>query len=195
VRVAALARGVSAEPGWAGEVRTAVEREGPVDAMLFPIGASRKDDRGTLGEQATLDLLGTNLAGVMHLVAAMLPGMLERRGGCIVGFGSIAAARGRGQNVVYSAAKSGLRTYFQSLRHIGASAGVRVHFYTVGYMDTQQSFGKRLPLPAASPHSVARRVVAGLDRPSRTAHVPRFWAVVELIVRLAPFFLFKRLKG
>jgi short-subunit dehydrogenase len=195
VRAAALARGVSAGPGWAREVRAAAEAEGPIDALLFPVGASRDDDRGALGEQATMDLLGTNLAGVMHLVAAMLPGMLERRGGCIVGFGSIAAARGRGQNVVYSAAKSALRTYFQSLRHIGDAAGVRVHFYTVGYMDTQQSYGKRLPLPVASPQSVARRVVAELDQPSHSSHVPRFWALVELIVRLAPFSVFKRLKA
>jgi short-subunit dehydrogenase len=111
-----------------------------------------------------------------------------------VGFGSIAAVRGRSANVVYSAAKRALESYFESLRHRLTSAKVRVQFYRLGYMDTQQSFGKRLLLPKASPEQIARDVVRNLDRDVGFTTRPRFWIAVSLIVRCLPWALFRRLK-
>ncbi|QJR16509.1 SDR family NAD(P)-dependent oxidoreductase [Usitatibacter palustris] len=191
IAVRTLARSVTAEAGWASEVRALAEKDAPVDYLLFPVGASRDDDTGMLADDRALELFGANLIGITHLAGAFLPGMLARKSGCIAGFGSIAAARGRAKNVIYSASKSALRTYFESLMHIGAAHGLRVHFYVIGYLDTQQSYGKRLPLPVASPASVAERVVASLDGRSHVAHLPRFWFLVEAIVRAVPFFVYR----
>ena len=195
VRVDCVARAVSAGPGWAREVSEAAMRGAPPDYALFPIGASREDDAPGLPEEAAVDLVGTNFLGIVHLAFALLPAMIEARGGTLVGFGSIAGARGRSRNVVYSAAKSGLRTLFESLRHLGAASGVQVQFYVIGYMDTQQTYGKRLALPVASPQAVADAVVANLGRGSRVAHLPWFWGPVERLLRAMPFTLVSRIKA
>ena len=104
-------------------------------------------------------LVNANLVSVMAAVGQFLPAMLARNGGNIVGIGSVAALRGRGGNVAYAAAKRGLESYFESLRHRTASTGVRVQFYRLGDVDTALIFGRRLPFP------LARRGRGGAHRP------------------------------
>ena len=195
VRVEHFSCVVSAAAGWVPALVEAARRDGVPDHVLFPIGASRDDDDGALGEAQALDILGTNVVGVMHLAAAIFPVMASVGRGSLVGFGSIAAARGRSRNVVYSAAKSALRTYFESLRHLGRARGIEVQFYVVGYLRTQQSFGKRLPLPAASPQQAARQVVDRLGRGSCVQHLPRFWGPIEWLLRMLPFAIFARINS
>jgi short-subunit dehydrogenase len=76
----------------------------------------------------------------------------------------VAATRGRATNVVYSASKRALQTYFEGLRHASVGTPVRVQFYVVGYLDTNLAFGRRTLLPRADPEGLAARVVRDLDR-------------------------------
>ena len=66
--------------------------------------------------------------------------------GVIVGFGSIAGARGRSRNIVYAAAKRGLQTYFESLRHGHLPSALRVQFHRLGFLRSNLTFGMKLPL-------------------------------------------------
>jgi NAD(P)-dependent dehydrogenase (short-subunit alcohol dehydrogenase family) len=118
--------------------------------------------------------------------------LIESGGGNIVGFGSVAAIRGRGANVVYAAAKRGLESYFESLRHRTAASGVRVQFYPLGYVATQMSFGHPMRFPVAAPEWIARRVADGLDRDLGLVHLPRFWAGIAPVVRAVPWRLYRK---
>ena len=162
--------------------------------LLFPVGLADPSDDCFLPEARTVDLIHANLTSVITTVATLLPKMIESGGGNIVGFGSVAAVRGRGANVVYAAAKRGLESYFESLRHRTASSGVRVQFYRLGYVATQMSYGRPLPFPLATPEWVARHVADGLGRDLGVVHLPRFWAGVTLAVRAVPWSLYRKLK-
>ena len=96
----------------------------------------------------------------------------------------------------YAAAKRGLASYFQSLRHRLADTGVVAQFFIIGYMSSQQSFGKKLLLPVVTPEAVAARVLAAvrLERPL-TAHLPSFWWAVEAMIRILPWRIFNRMKA
>ncbi len=65
----------------------------------------------------------------------------------MVGFGSIAAARGRSGNVVHASSKRALESYFESLRHAWAGQGPRVQFYILGYLDTSLASGRTKLFP------------------------------------------------
>jgi short-subunit dehydrogenase len=162
--------------------------------LLFPVGLADLSDDCLLPEAKAVDLIHANLTSVIAAVAALLPKMMESGVGNIVGFGSVAAMRGRGSNVVYAAAKRGLESYFESLRHRTASSGVRVQFYRLGYVATQMSYGRPLPFPLAAPQWIARRVVDGLGRDLGVVHLPRFWAGITLAVRAVPWRLYRNLK-
>jgi short-subunit dehydrogenase len=198
----ALAHGVSVQTaavrvgddGWLAAMTQALERFGPPDALLFPIGVSSALDDGTLPAQAARVLWEVNFTAIVDIVAQVLPAMRERGSGHIVGFGSVAQDRGRGTNVVYAAAKRALTSYFESLRHLVSDTDIRVQLYQLGYVDTQQTFGKRLLFPASSPRYVAERVVNRMGGSGGVYYLPGYWRLVTAALRWTPWALFRRLK-
>ncbi|MGB0132650.1 SDR family NAD(P)-dependent oxidoreductase [Dokdonella sp.] len=191
VRTLSMDLAATADPGT--RVIGALKEMPAASALLLPAGMSRQDDEGQLGATAIGQLLAINLHAPMAIAHALLPVLLESRG-VIVGFGSIAGARGRSRNVVYAAAKRGLETYFESLRHRYPPNELRVQFHRLGFVSSNLTFGKKLPLPVATPEEVAQAVVRLLPRASFDRHTPRWWSLVSLLVRWMPWFVFRRMK-
>lgn len=189
--VLALDLAGAADPG--ARILAALDGLPPLDAVLLVAGQSRADDDLTLGPAAIGQLIAINLHAPLAIAHALLPRLLESRG-VIVGFGSIAAARGRGRNVVYATAKRGLESFFESLRQHHRPRELRVQFHRLGFLRSNLTWGQRLPLPAAEPDAVARRVVDALDRGSFARHEPRHWALVTFVLRCLPWFVFRRMK-
>lgn len=194
VAVATLALDLAGEANPGARVLHALADLAAPSALLLAVGHSRTDDDLSLGAAAIGQLLAINLHAPIAIVHALLPLLLESRA-TIVGFGSIAAARGRGRNVVYAAAKRGLDTFFESLRQRYLPRELRVQFYRLGFLRSNLTFGMRLPLPAAEPDAVARKVVRQLANASFDCYEPRKWALVALIIRCLPWFAFRRMKG
>ena len=159
--------------------------------------ADRLDGRGlTTAPRAGLAerLLRTNFLSVVAVVARFLPELRRRPRASVVGFGSVAAARGRRANLVYASAKRALQTYFEGLRHACAGTPVRVSFWVPGYLDTNLAFGRSTPLPRADPARLAARVVRDLGQREGVAVPSRAWRPSPLPCRWSRF-LFKRLKA
>jgi decaprenylphospho-beta-D-erythro-pentofuranosid-2-ulose 2-reductase len=196
VRVVALGldlgrAGVDLEP-----LTRAADALGGADQLLLPIGwtAEAAHDDATLDPDTAERLLRTNFLSVAAVVARFLPALRCRHGARVVGFGSVAAARGRRANLVYASAKRALQTYFEGLRHACADTPLRVQFWVPGYLDTNLAFGRNTPLARADPARFVRRVVARLGDGDFVVYYPRWWRPLCAAARLAPWVLFKRLK-
>jgi short-subunit dehydrogenase len=172
---------------------SAAETFGCFDGMFFPVGLSRPDDLGLLPFAKVQQLFDVNLVTIVGVIGQFLPGLLASDHGVIVGFGSVAAIRGRRANIVYAAAKRGLESYFESLRHLAANTKVRVQFYKLGYISTQQSFGKKLLFPQISPQLVAKTVVNNLESNHGIIYLPRFWSIIAHFISTLPWFIFRRI--
>jgi len=192
VRALALDLGREADPG--ARIVTALDGMPPVSALLLPIGYSREDDDLSLDAAGIGQLLAVNLHAPLAIVHALLPTLTEAHG-TIVLFGSVAAARGRGRNVVYASAKRALVSLYESLCQRYRPRELRVQMYLLGFVATNLTYGARLPLPSADPEVLARTIVRRLGRGSSIRHLPRWWALVTLIVRWLPWALYRRLKG
>ncbi len=191
VGILALDLAANADPG--ARVLEALAELPPPSALLLPLGMSRSDDDGSLAVGAIGQLLAINLHAPLAISHALLPSLLETHGS-IVGFGSIAGARGRSRNIVYATAKRGLETFFESLRHRHLPSALRVQFYRLGFLRSNLTFGMKLALPAAEPEDVARKVVKALRRDSFDHYEPRWWGMIALIIRCLPWFAFRRMK-
>jgi decaprenylphospho-beta-D-erythro-pentofuranosid-2-ulose 2-reductase len=174
-------------------VVSAAREFGSVDLLLFSMGLAEENDTGFLNEAAALRLIRVNFLSQVNLTTALWPALLARERAAVVGFGSVAAVRGRGRNVVYAAAKRALASYFESLRHLAVGTNIRVHFYYLGYLDTQQTFGKVLPLPRTSSERLASLVLDRLESNSGPVYYPWFWGPISWLLRCLPWFLYKRL--
>lgn len=170
-------------------------RETTIDVALFPVGVSIESDVIGAPVQDQIELVSANLLGVMAATSVLAGAMRAAGTGRIVAFSSIAASRGRPRNAAYAAAKRGLESWCESLRADLVGGGVEVSWYIIGYMETNLSYGQRLPLPVATPKSVARRVIADLDRPGGRRFAPRWWQPITVVVRLLPFALFRKVKA
>jgi short-subunit dehydrogenase len=194
VGVRALALDLAREANPGARIAAALEGIAAPSALLLPIGHSRPDDELALDAAAIGQLLAINLHAPLAIVHALLPRLVETRG-TVVLFGSVAAVRGRGRNVVYAAAKRGLDSLYESLRQRYRPAELRVQAYRLGFLATNLTHGLRLPLPAAEPAAVARIVVERLARGSSRRYLPRRFALVALLVRALPWPLYRRMRG
>lgn len=165
----------------------------PLTGVLLPAGMNRPDDAAGQDAGAMIALTHANYTNLCRIVDHYLPRLQRAPGGLIVGFGSVAATRGRKRNVAYSAAKRALSSYFESLRHALAGSGIAVQFYVLGYLDTNLAFGQRTPLPKASPQRLAELVYHRRQSDFGVLYYPRFWRPVCTVLRWLPWPIFRRL--
>lgn len=177
-----------------GRLKQAVRELGGADALLLPIGWTAVSDDPATPADVIERLVRTNLLSVTAIVAELLPELQQKPRASVVGFGSVAAARGRGKNMTYAASKRALQTWFEGLRQNCAGSPVRVSFYVLGFLDTSLAFGRRTPLPRADPTRLAARVVRDLGREGVWYH-PRAWRLVGALLQLLPFAIYKRLRA
>ncbi|MGA9342137.1 MAG: SDR family NAD(P)-dependent oxidoreductase [Rhodanobacteraceae bacterium] len=194
VATRALALDLAREPDPGARVIASLGALPAPTALLLPVGNSSGGDDFSLDAVAVGKLVAINLHVPLAIVHALLPSLLETHA-VIVGFGSVAAARGRSRNVVYAAAKRGLDSLFESLRHRYRPQELRVQFYRLGFVRSNLTFGQELPLPAAEPSAIARTVVRRLRGRSGDWYLPRWWAIVALLVKLLPLRIYRRLKN
>jgi short-subunit dehydrogenase len=166
----------------------------PIDGLLFPVGAVNERDDGQLAGDDVDRLVRVNLTSVMSITGRLLARMIEQGRGVIVGFGSVAATRGRSRNVAYSAAKRALESHFESLRHACEARGIVVTLYVVGFMDTNQAFSQRLLLRPSQPARLAERVCRELGRRRGKNYLPRWWRIATAVLRALPWPVFRRMR-
>jgi short-subunit dehydrogenase len=156
---------------------------------------------GIMPEQATMDAdagqalacIDTGFAGAVAVLQTLAPELEKRRGGVIVGVGSVAGDRGRLKNYIYGATKAGLHTYLAGLRNrLGRSGG---HVVTVkpGFVDTAMTFGLPGMFLVASPDAVARACLKAAAKRRDVIYVPGFWWPIMAVIKAIPEGVFKRL--
>jgi NAD(P)-dependent dehydrogenase (short-subunit alcohol dehydrogenase family) len=121
----------------ADSVRAAVDRAGPLDALVNNAGF------GVVGpvERVALDdarrCMETNLFGAARMVQAVLPGMRERGTGTIVNVSSVAGRVGVPLDGFYSASKWALEGLSETLHFEVAHFGIRVRIVEPGFFETE----------------------------------------------------------
>ncbi len=103
---------------------------------------ARKLDWETV--QRTLDV---NVNGAAATLCAVLPQMVARGRGHLVGVSSLAAYRGLPGNAAYSASKAFLATFCESLRVDLQGTGVRVTSLHPGFVKSEMTAKNRDPMP------------------------------------------------
>jgi short-subunit dehydrogenase len=197
IRYGVKARPVAADAGegdaYLERIAETAREWGEVDGLLFPIGTVADADDCAFEPDRARRLWRVNYECIVSAITRFLPDLMSGRPITIVGFGSVAGERGRRQNVAYSAAKRGLRSFFESLRHHCAGSRVVVQFYVLGYVDTELARGRPTPLPKGDPERLSALVARNLGRDVGVVYFPRFWRPAALALRLLPWSVWKRL--
>jgi len=195
IKVDIIPADISAGNEYLDEVEEVINNVGGLDGIFCPVGAVSDPDDLCLHADGVRFLTNVNYLSVASLITRLWPSLVQRsRRTVVVGFGSVAAVRGRSQNIAYSAAKRGLMSFFESLRHAAANSNVVVQFYILGYLDTNLAFGKNTLLLRAKPERLCQQIVNNLQKDFGTTYYPRYWGFISLLLKVTPWFLFKRMK-
>ncbi len=115
-----------------------VQRFGPIDILVNNAGSlvGRVGIRD-LTEAHLDDVMALNLKSAVLASQAVVPSMIERRGGTIINVVSIAGHTGGGPGAgAYAAAKAALTSYTKALARELGPHGVRVNAVSPGTIDT-----------------------------------------------------------
>lgn len=130
-------------------VRTGIERimqeAGGIDVLVNNAGIERSGSVEELALAEFRAVMETNYFGALRCIQAVLPGMRERRRGCIINIASIAGRIACSPLAPYTASKFALEALSESLAQEMKPFNVRVAIVEPGIIDT--AMARRIESP------------------------------------------------
>jgi NAD(P)-dependent dehydrogenase (short-subunit alcohol dehydrogenase family) len=117
-------------------VRDLEGRLGPTDLLIANAGIGRETAADPYDAKAVELQIRVNLIGVSNSIAAVLPGMIERRRGHLVAISSLASYRGLPKMAGYCASKAGVSALMEALRVELQPLGIAVTTICPGWVRT-----------------------------------------------------------
>ena len=135
----------------------------------------------------------TNVFGVLNCVEAVVPGMMARKSGHIVGVSSLAGYRGLPGSSAYAASKAALSNLLESLRIELQGYDVDVTTLCPGFVKTPMTARNRNPMPFILEVDEAARIMHEAIV-GRVSHCAFPWQLASVVrgARLLPDAIYDR---
>lgn len=154
----------------------AAETFGSVDILINNAGLMLFSSWSDVVWEDWNKMVDVNIKGYLNAIAAVLPGMLEKKDGQILNMASVAGHQVDAGAGVYSATKFFVHAMTESMRKdLGVNKGIRVNTISPGVINTGwadkvsdpegRKIAQELTKIAISPQDVARAVVYALNQP------------------------------
>lgn len=181
---------VTDAPSMSAKVALLEERLGPIDLVVANAGIGRETPAHDFRAEDIHILVNVNLLGVANTIAAVLPGMIERRRGHIVGISSLASLHGLPRMIGYCASKAGVNALLESLRLEVKKHNIAVTTVCPGYMPTPMNAQMTGAAPAmTSVEDAVSHIVEAIHKRRAFCAFPRGQAWGLFFVRLLPRWL------
>lgn len=157
-------------------VKYAMEAFGPVDILINNAGLMLFSSWSDVVWDDWNKMVDVNIKGYLNAIAAVLPGMLEKKDGQILNMASVAGHQVDAGAGIYSATKFFVHAMTESMRKdLGVNKGIRVNTISPGVINTGwadkvsdpegRKIAQELTKIAISPQDVASAVVYALNQP------------------------------
>lgn len=178
------------------QVRDAVKRAeealgGSFDLAVANAGVSIPGHASKFTVADAEQIMRVNYFGMLYLFDAVMPSMVERRGGRFAGVASVAGLRGLPTAGAYSASKAAMQTFLESARIELVRYGVGVTIVNPGFVATPMTAKNRFRMPFLMNAEEAAVVIAdGLERGARVVEFPKPMSLLTRTMRLLPDVLY-----
>jgi short-subunit dehydrogenase len=175
-------------------VRELEARRGSIELAVANAGVGPSGPFAKIVVEQAHMTLRTNVEGTLNLMTAVLPGMLERRAGHIVGIASLAGFRGLPGGAVYSASKAAMRSLLEAARVELAPKGILVTTINPGFIRTAMTASNRFRMPfLLDVDDASRRIADAIEARTKEYSFPFPMALAVRVGRLLPNAIWDRL--
>ncbi len=174
---------------------TEIAQQGQIDIVLIAHG-HLSDQQECQQDLAELNhALQINAVSPVLFAEAFAAQLQRQSHGQLAVIGSVAGNRGRQSNYVYGAAKGLIARYVEGMQHRFAHSNVHVSLIKPGPTDTPMTATLKTQGVALAPvENVAQQIVHGIEKNKPVIYAPAKWALIMLIIRHLPRFVFNRMK-
>ncbi len=164
---------------------------GGLDLVVANAGVGLDTNGRRFDWERAKKVLEVNVTGAAATLSAVLPKMVERKRGHLVGVSSLAAFRGLPKNAAYSGSKAFLAIFMESLRVDLQGTGVRVTCIHPGFVKSAMTAPNRHPMPfLLETEDGAERMARAITRGVPVYTFPWQMAAVMRLVSALPDFLY-----
>lgn len=164
-----------------------------LDLFIYNAGIMYPQNPERYQPEEDLETLRVNLLGAVAWITPVAERFARGGAGQIVGVGSIAGERGRRGLPAYAASKAGLHTYLEAVRNRVSRHGVTVTTLKPGQIRTAMLDGAAKVRGPIEPERAAELAWRAIRSRKQVAYIPGRWALVGLVIRSIPSFVFRRL--
>ena len=178
----------------AEEMRAAVsglrDRFGPIDVLVANAGINVNTFVPELCEKKIADLMNVNVIGVVNSVSAVLPDMVRRGSGHLVGNSSLAAYRGLPKSAAYCASKAAVSSFFEAIRIDLRGSGVDVTIIHPGFVKTPLIANIRRTPYVMELDDAVNKIVGAIEKRKKRYSFPWQLATVARACKLMPVHMY-----
>ncbi|HYV47223.1 MAG TPA: SDR family NAD(P)-dependent oxidoreductase [Myxococcaceae bacterium] len=169
------------------QIQRVDEACGGLDLVVANAGIGTATPAKKMKWEVVEQMIGVNVTGAAATLCAVLPKMVERNRGHLVGVSSIAAYRGMSLMAGYSASKAYLATFCESLRVDLARTKVAVSAIHPGYVKSEMTANNTFWMPFlmetdAAVEGIGRAIL----REAREFVIPWQWRPTMRALRMVP---------
>jgi short-subunit dehydrogenase len=164
------------DPGFSHVLRSLLDQSEPLDLCVYCAGIGEPLDLSDMsGEPAIFEV---DLVGMVRTAAEVIPGMVRRGSGHLIGLSSLADEMISAEAPSYHAAKAGFSNYLEGLALAVRGSGVAVTNVRFGFVDTKMAKGDRRPMMMSVDRAV-RHLMGCIERRPARHTAPR--AMIPLV--------------
>lgn len=176
VKVACFIADVSVKEEISKAVSDAISAFGKIDVLHANAGIYLRCEAKDLKIEQIERIMEVNFYGNLNTVYAILPHMLENKGGSIISTCSMDGKKGVPPDAAYVASKFAMNGFHQVLRQEVKKYGIHIGLIFPSRTDTPQIAHVATPsiTPKANPSKIAKAVVKCALKKKKEMMVPRF---------------------
>lgn len=171
--------------------QTVQDKHGPIHRFIYCTGTYVPESVEDFSAAAFRDIVEVNLMGAVHCLEAVMPQMLQRKGGHIVLVSSVAGYRGLPTSLSYSSTKAALIALAESLKIDLDPHNVKMQVVCPGFVKTPLTDKNTFRMPFLMDVDEAARCFAeAMDRDEFEITFPKQFTTLVKLGSLLPYPLY-----
>lgn len=161
---------------------------GGIDILIANAGTHVPSDPVQFDTDEYLNLMDINYGGMLRCMEVVLPGMLKKKSGRIVGVASLAGLRGMPTAAAYSASKGAMINFLQSNRYHLRDHNIGITVVNPGFVRTPLTDKNDFHMPfLIEPEKAARIICNAVARGRSEVSFPIPFSWTIRLLRILPY--------